>query len=125
MDEELRFHWGELIEDAVKDVKQPALIALCRSAVPHMASAIRSRKDAYQFIASQNPTTQGLIFNDVQALLAKPDIHTCTARWILKRKREEEELEIRNIRSRLDTINAGLESHGISVQFLWGLYKPH
>jgi len=66
---------------------------------------------------------QGLIFNEVQALLAKPNIHTCTARWILKCKREEEELEIRNICSRLDTINAGLELHGISFQIFLGNIK--
>lgn len=109
----------------MKDVKKPALIAICCLTVAYTALAIRSRKDAYQFIASQNPTTQGLIFNEVQALLAKPDIHTCTASWISKRKREEEELEIRNICSRLDTINAGLETHGILCQIFWAIYKPH
>lgn len=113
VEEELQFHWGEGIEKVVKHVKQPTLITICHSTNPEMASKLRTRKDAYQFIASQDALTQGLIFNEIQSLLANPTAQTCTATWLSKRKREEDEKGIRNIRSRLDVINAGLELHGI------------
>ena len=113
MDEELCFHWGEVIDDVLKDIQVIALSGICRSLGSLPVSALRSHKQVYEWIASQDPITQGLVFNECQSVLASPNPQTCKAGWRVKREREEEMAEIRNIRARLEIMNARFCSDGI------------
>lgn len=107
------FAWGETIEGSLEGLKRDGLIAIVRSLAPRQSGvALRSCKDAYNFIAAQDVTTQRLILKEVQAVLATPNVETCTVRWMSKHSREEEQVEVRNIRQKIDGIIAGFRSHG-------------
>jgi len=109
MEDEPQFAWGESMDDVLRHLQVPAVICVCRS---YHASGLQTQHHAYEFIAAQEPITQGLIFNDCQVLLASPDAQTCKASWRSKHKRDEEQTEIRNIQTRLEDINAGLSFNG-------------
>ena len=86
---------------------------MCHSFGSYPVSMLRTRKQVYGWIASQDSPTQRLIFNKCQSMLASPNAQTCKAGFRSKREREEEAVKIRNIRARLETINAGFNSDGI------------
>jgi hypothetical protein len=99
-----QFHWGEPIDDVVKHLLLRALTDVCRSVPSYTSSNSRTRKDVYKFIAHQDENTQRYFLGEFQRLLANPTSETCRANWLLKRKMEDEESEIRNVRARLQNV---------------------
>jgi hypothetical protein len=107
-----RFHWGALIEEEAKNLNLKALNQLICMLPSYTASKGRTRKDACRFIALQDESTQRRISNEIQNLLSNPTSDTCKMNWMLKRRHEDEEAEIRQVKSRLDDINNNLRRHG-------------
>lgn len=109
---DLRFHWGTLIEDELKNLQLKAVIKVLRAVQTYTASNGRTCVEAYKFIASLDENTQQEVYEEFQRLLANPTQESCKAIWLKKRKLEEQEDEIRDVKARLDNIKANLRSHG-------------
>jgi hypothetical protein len=108
----LRFHWGTLIEDELKDLQLKAVRKVLRAVQTFTASNGRTLIEAYKFIASLDVNTQKEVYEESRRLLANPTPETCKATWLKKRKLEDQEDEIRDVKARLDNIKANLRRHG-------------
>ena len=109
---DLCFHRGTLIEDELKNLQLKAVIKVLRGVQTYTASNGRTRVEAYKFIASLDENTQQEVYEEFQRLLANPTPESCKAIWLKKRKLEDQEDEIRDVKARLDNIKANLRSHG-------------
>lgn len=56
---------------------------------------------------------QRQMYDLLQEILASPTKKTCKTTWILKRRQEDAEENIRNVRARLEVINNGLLANGL------------
>jgi hypothetical protein len=106
-----RFRWGASIEEETKHLNLKALTKVLQSVTSYRSSNGQSRKEAYKFIASQDELTQRRIYDDFQGLLANPTSETCKAKWMLKRRLDDEDAKIRDVRARLDDIESNLRRH--------------
>ena len=113
--DDLKFYWGESIDDALKPLLLRGLTDVCRFVPSYTSSNGRTRTDVYKFIASLDENIQKSVFDKFQRILADPTSRTCKANWLLKRKVEAEELEIRNVKAKLEHINNNLRNHGENI----------
>jgi len=100
------------MDDVLKHLHLKGLTDICRSYASYTPLNGRSRKDIYTFIASVGNDTQEDIINRVQQVLANPTSQSCKKSWMLKRKLEDAEEEIRNVRAKLERMNSNLGSLG-------------
>ena len=115
--DEYRFHSGEPIDEKLQYVNLRALTPILSAIIPgdiRFKLTGRSRKDIYQLLASQEPSIQDEAYINIQQLLANPTKNACKSTWIVKRRQEDEQAELRNVRARLETINNSLNMHGTS-----------
>jgi hypothetical protein len=110
--EDLSFHWGEPLDDTIQHLNAQALKDLCQSFIAKSSCPPRTRKDMYVWIESQDMATQRRVSERVNDLLAAADPGTCKKTWILKRKREDEEGNIKAVRARLDILSTKLFPDG-------------
>jgi len=110
--DEPRFRWGAVIEEEVKSLNLKVLNRLICSLPAYVSSDGRTRREAFNFIALQDENTQHHITEKAQEMLRNPTSDMCKRSWMLKRKFEVEEEELRRVKSRLDGINNGLQNHG-------------
>jgi hypothetical protein len=108
----LQFHWGDPIDNVLKPLLMRTLTDVCHSVPSYTSTNGRTRKDVYNFLAHQDEKTQRIVFDEFQRHLANPTSQTCKASWMLKRKMEDEETKIRNVRARLENISNNLRRHG-------------
>jgi hypothetical protein len=101
-------------EDILQHLNLKGLIKVCQTLPSFTSSKTRSRKDIYEFIRSLDDNCQESLFKEIQSNLANVSSQTCKRSWILKRKQEDAELEIRNVRARLEGIRSNMQSHSHS-----------
>lgn len=109
------FHWGEAIDEMLKHIHAKTLIDVCRS-IPssrRLKSKGNTRKDLYDWLVGEDESNQKRAYQLFQQILTNPTKKTCKTTWVLKRKREDEDITIRNVRTRLDTINNALLMNGM------------
>jgi hypothetical protein len=111
----LRFNEGEADEQILGNLQLNALVDVCRSLPSYTPSKGRTRKDIYRFIGSLEDKCRRGVFDEIQKLLANPTTQTCKRSWMLKRKQEDTEAEIRRVRARLEDINSNMRSFGGSA----------
>ena len=109
------FHWGEAIDDKLKFINVVTLTDICKT-VPsfYRTSSGRKRKDLYDWIACQDVAIQKEIYERLQQILANPTKETCKLTWMRKRRQEDEQANLRNVRARLDAINCNLTTEGMN-----------
>ena len=109
------FDWKEPIDEALQHLKNTALKQVCKLSLSHQLAGPsgQTRENFYEWIASQDASTQGFLFNEFQKLLAFPDSWCCKQSWLKKRKLEEEDANTRNVRMRLDNLTNSLFPQGM------------
>jgi hypothetical protein len=110
--DDLRFHWGALIEAELEPFHLKAVIKVLQMIQTYTSSNGRTRNEAYKFIASRDESTQRDIYEGFRRLLVNPTLESCKSVWLKKRKLEDQEIETRDVKARLDDIKANLRRHG-------------
>jgi hypothetical protein len=104
------FQWPGM-DDTLKNINVRTVTEICKT-LPGYNTTIRKRNDLYKFIASQEPTAQREAHDRFQRILASPTKETCKPTWMVKRRQEDEETNLRNVRARLEDINNSLTIYG-------------
>jgi len=109
------FHWGEAIDETLKHIHVKTLIDICKS-IPlsrRLKSKGNTHKDLYDWLVGEDESNQKQAYELFQQILTKPTKKTCKTTWVLKRKQEDDDLAIRNVRTRLDAISNALLTNGM------------
>jgi len=99
-----KFAWGEGIDEKLKHINVCTLTDVCRP-LPSFKESGRSHEALYSLLSSQDETRQRQAYKEVQHILANPTNTKCKGTWVAKRKQEDEDTYIRNVKARLESIN--------------------
>ena len=78
--------------------------------------SVHSCKALYSLLSLQDKMRQRQEYEEVQHILANPTNTKCKGTWVAKRKQEDEDTYIRNVKARLESINKSLSENADSMK---------